>query len=811
MGAGSTINRSKSTFDYVPPNLISLSTIVSITIRTKRARRERIALIEGKGKEKDILLRQEKVIPSEKQLNKLLSNTVKRLFLLDDLNDTQINQLVNCLKYEHYERDTILFREGDHCTSAYIIERGEVDVIINKAIIRKLTRGEIFGELGLLFEVPRTATIKTSTYCSLYVLESELYNNIQKLSNTPSINQRYKWLCNCPDLQMLLPLQMSRLFTTIKRVRYHEQDTLFRESETVDRVILIEKGIAEVFITSSLEKYLPKKYNSHDVDRVLGIIRPPNISKSESKSQSLKINESTKAIDFLNRDNSIDSEIDMRELDKEESDDEQDLYLSDSKSLLLSEGCIIGIPLLRAFLDQRSYGIWYVSLEEKNEEIDGEDPDDKISVISPFTLIAQTDLVCSVFTVNSFKRLFQNMSPSRVPSATTLLANSKLKSFDSSKMEYLTVLGEGGFGKVLLATYSHPFTSSDQLNTNTNTNANTNLFAVKFLSKYSVYSSGQYQRVLNERKLLVNFESNFIICLYGTFQTPSALGFVMEVLDRGDFWSVLYENDVYPNGLPPELVRFYTANVVYGLAHMHSMNIAYRDLKPENLMINSAGYLKIIDCGLAKRIPFEETDCYGVKSVKKKSHSICGTPEYLAPEFIFCSGNDHGADLWALGIMIHEMYLLFTPFTSPNESQIDVESLFASIAKVQSQPILLSLEIDNIDGTPHATKLISDLLQIEPVNRIGYCKTSEIFDHEYFQSVDLNSIYHQNYIPSYIPPDPGLVTPFLNQYSQENQSSTSSNKVGNPTERSPRQKIILESCLNFKDFPHENQDFFKEF
>lgn len=607
MGGGAS-NLHQDSIEYVPPNLISLATLVSITVHSKRTRRARLALTEAVGNEKDYILRQESSAPTEEQLQKLLSKTMKRLFLLDELSETQLEQLIASLHRETYRRDTIIFHEGDvMCSGAYILERGEVEVVINKTVIRKLGQGEIFGELGLLFEIPRTATIKTLTFCSMYVLQPDLYHKIQKLSNSPSISQRYRWLCQCPDLKLLSPLQMSRLFLNIKRTRYRSDDYLYREKEYVDRVILIESGTVEIVITPALKKHLPIKYTSKDVDRALGILRP----RIESHTSHLDV------MDTLNRINS----------DEDNNNNSETSLITSEDSFILPEGCIIGIPLLRAFSDQRNIGLWELSstpiLERQNSN-DSCDENDTAHVLSPMTIIAKSDLICSVFSVNAFRRLFQ--SSERRPSEATILANSRLVSFNPSSMEYLTILGEGGYGKVLLGRYKntdHPLTTNS---ISPSIYTSNNLYAVKFLSKNSVQASGNYHRVLNERKLLAAFESPFIISVYGTFQTPSALGFVMEVLDRGDLWSVLYENELHPNGLPPDLIRFYVVNVVYGLAHMHKHNVAYRDLKPENLMVNSQGYLKLIDCGLAKRIPYEEVDCYGITTVKNRSYSICGTP-----------------------------------------------------------------------------------------------------------------------------------------------------------------------------------------
>jgi CRP-like cAMP-binding protein len=647
MGGGASHER--ETFEYHPPNLVALSTLVSISVHSKRTRRARLALtspsaVPSAQNEKDLILRQESSTPSEEQLQRLLSNTLKRLFLLDELTDNQLEQLIASLRHENYNRDTIIISEGDHERSssggggggaAYIIERGEVEVLINKTTIRRLGQGELFGELGLLFQIPRTATIRTTTFCSLYLLEQELYQKIQKLSNSPPISQRYQWLLQCAELKVLSPLQMSRLFLVLKRVRFERGEELYQEHEAVDRVILIESGEVEIVLTPSLRRHLPKRFTVRDVDRALGVLRP-------AKSQSGGADERERADQVLLTLNRSDSE--EQEAEGESVEDGEGIVEGDfsppPSTFLLSAGCIVGIPLLRVFSDQKKIGLWDLSstpiaesedLDDVHSDPSGEDGRERrrCPVLSPMTLISRSALICSVFTVNSYRRLFQSsssLSSSRRPSEATLLANSKLVTFDPSQMSYLTVLGEGGFGKVLLGSYHAPSPPCSSSSPSSSIYTAHGLYAVKFLSKASIQSSGNYHRVLNERKLLAAFHSPFIISLYGTFQTPTALAFVMEVLDHGDLWSILYENDEYPNGLPPDLIRFYTATVVYGLAHMHGLGVVYRDLKPENLMVNSRGYVKLIDCGLAKKIPYEETDCYGIRAVKHRSYSICGTP-----------------------------------------------------------------------------------------------------------------------------------------------------------------------------------------
>lgn len=122
-------------------------------------------------------------------------------------------------------------------------------------------------------------------------------------------------------------------------------------------------------------------------------------------------------------------------------------------------------------------------------------------------------------------------------------------------------------------------------------------------------------------------------------------------------------------------IKFYTANIVIALEHMHSKDIAYRNLKPENVLLGANGYLVLVGLGLAKRIPYI---CPGEELKYFKSFTICGTAEYLAPEMVLGSGHDQAVDLWALGILVFEMIHRRTPF--PKGDDINVDEVMAAIA-----------------------------------------------------------------------------------------------------------------------------------
>ena len=162
------------------------------------------------------------------------------------------------------------------------------------------------------------------------------------------------------------------------------------------------------------------------------------------------------------------------------------------------------------------------------------------------------------------------------------------------------------------------------------------------------------RQLLEEAILLERVEDNrFIVQLFSTEITPTFALFFLEPCLCGDLWSLMQRIGPFSE----EDAKFYIACVIEGLLHLQKLEILFRDLKPENMLLCSNGYVKISDFGMSKLLPGEE-----------KTRTIVGTAEYMAPEMLSCEGYDHKATLWSLGIFLFELLTGSPPFTSNNRA-----------------------------------------------------------------------------------------------------------------------------------------------
>eukprot|EP00930_Biecheleria_cincta_P023386 TRINITY_DN16909_c0_g1_i4.p1 TRINITY_DN16909_c0_g1~~TRINITY_DN16909_c0_g1_i4.p1 ORF type:complete len:579 (-),score=86.20 TRINITY_DN16909_c0_g1_i4:114-1850(-) len=277
------------------------------------------------------------------------------------------------------------------------------------------------------------------------------------------------------------------------------------------------------------------------------------------------------------------------------------------------------------------------------------------------------------------------------------------------------LLGRGAFGRVFLVKDS----SEKQ-------------YALKAVSKGHAFQQATCVSLCWERDLLSMLDSNFIVRLFKTYKDSQYVYFLMEAALGGDLCDLIHSHTkLFTEDVPQgSSAAFYTGCVIAALEHMHERKIIYRDLKPENIMLDTRGYGKVCDMGLAR-------------FVVGKTNTQAGTPDYMAPEIIDPPHyHDSIADWWSLGVLLFEMLCQHLPFEA--DELRDVGARLIAIRQRQEQ--------NNLNFSFHtpepAKSLVKALLKKLP-GRLGARRgAEEVREHHFFKhTIDFGALHSQT-LPS---------------------------------------------------------------
>jgi len=605
---------------------------------------------------------------------------------LSALSENQLLQLASCMKEMRYDSDERVFNKGDVGDAFFVVLEGMFHVTDEseeekedtataaaatttaaaatttaaaattttttttsstggdkvtrkkKKVLAECGPGKCFGELALLRRQPRAATVtaimedSVALMCKKEAFEAHL-GSLQEIQ----LMWRVEALRKVPILGLLGHKQRSRVAKLMEQhevVVLKDGDVLVNKGERLKMLYLVERG--ELMA------------NSSDIPHDLSI----------NNNNNNKVGATHKKLP-------AGAHFGEKTLIKKEGDD--DTSTGGKKKPIQSAVNIHSVGPCTVSLLSKEMLVDALGAEQYDEfVVQAQQLLSQIAATKRADAAASAAMAMATATGNQKKMIIPSPrggapvsitahGGSALSSSLALAAAAAAKNYISISREYdfeeIGHLGSGAYGHVSLVRDRKAGT----------------LHALKVLNKAQVISAGLVQHAKRERALMCEVATSpFILNLRDAYQDNHSLYYLLEPIYGGDLFTFVQNMDVQ---MTEKDVIFYVGCVVLGLEHLHSKNIAWRDLKPENLLIDSNGYLKLADFGFARTFS---------DFILSKSFTLCGTPEYLAPELVKNIGHNAACDWWALGILTYELAAGKPPFRSDDRIE-----MFRSICDVE--------------------------------------------------------------------------------------------------------------------------------
>ena len=662
---------------------------------------------------------------------KFIDNSLADNFIFASLSARERRLLIDAMMLESVPAGTIIIQQGEVGDYFYVVEEGHVSFSVDGNHVGACSRGASFGELALLYNCPRAATCLANTDCRLWKVDQRTFRHM--LANNTANQQKdiNDVLRKVPFLSELEDRDLLKIADALTTVTFHEGERIINKGDVGEVFYILREGTVKVHdIGFGDSQYVDQILGPGDwfgeralltgEPRVAHVTSIGNCStlclsrdtfeKTLGPLQSLIDHAMNKRVlmgvpIFANshfqpyemaRLTDLVTEVSFKKgevLAEEGKSAKQNLYIIRKGRIVVANDN----GVINALVEGDYFG------DKSIREPPG--------ALSKQTITAQAETTCGVLTRSAIESVIGNVS--RLGKPLPPVTSSLNRSIRFKDLVKFRILGVGTFGKVWLV--SHKRTGTP--------------YALKMLNKREIIGHHQVEGVIREKNIMSSIDHPFVVNLVSTFQDDRSLYMLIELVQGGELFSVIHTET--RDGIPNTNARFYAACILESLSHLHHRNICYRDLKPENILIDGKGYCVLVDLGFAK-------------IVVDKTYTLCGTPEYLAPEIILSKGHDKGVDYWAFGVLIYEMLVGRSPFYSYGTDQV---SLFKRIVQVK-----YSFPPGGAVSEP-AQDLIQRLIVRRQANRFGCLARGDmdIRDHSWFNVIDVDKLLNKKIPAPWVP------------------------------------------------------------
>ncbi|KAG5207789.1 hypothetical protein JEQ12_017553, partial [Ovis aries] len=570
---------------------------------------------------------------------KLITDALNKNQFLKRLDPQQIKDMVECMYGRNYQQGSYIIKQGEPGNHIFVLAEGRLEVFQGEKLLSSIPMWTTFGELAILYNCTRTASVKAITNVKTWALDREVFQNIMRRTAQARDEQYRNFLRSVSLLKNLPEDKLTKIIDCLEVEYYDKGDYIIREGEEGSTFFILAKG--KVKVTQSTE--------GHDQPQLI-----KTLQKGEYFGEKALISEDVRSANIIAEENDV--------------------------------ACLV--------IDRETFNQTVGTFEELQKYLEG--------------------YVANLNRDDEKRHAKRSMSSWKLSKALSLemiQLKEKVARFSSSSpfqnLEIIATLGVGGFGRVELVKVKNENVA----------------FAMKCIRKKHIVDTKQQEHVYSEKKILEELCSPFIVKLYRTFKDNKYVYMLLEACLGGELWSILRDRGSFDEPTS----KFCVACVTEAFDYLHRLGIIYRDLKPENLILDAEGYLKLVDFGFAKKI-----------GSGQKTWTFCGTPEYVAPEVILNKGHDFSVDFWSLGILVYELLTGNPPF-----SGIDQMMTYNLILK----------GIEKMDFPRKITRrpedLIRRLCRQNPTERLGNLKNgiNDIKKHRWLNGFNWEGLKARN-LPS---------------------------------------------------------------
>ncbi|NXE79932.1 KGP2 kinase, partial [Cochlearius cochlearius] len=542
---------------------------------------------------------------SEKQL---IMDALNKNQFLKRLEPHQIRDMVECMYERTFQQGSYVIRQGEPGNHIFVLKEGSLEVFQQNKLLSSIPVWTAFGELAILYNCTRTASVKAITNAKTWALDREVFQNIMRVTAQTRQEQRRNFLRSVSLLKNLPEDKLTKIMDCLEVEYYNKGDYVIREGEEGNTFFIIAKG--KVIVTQSTA--------DHSQPQLI-----KNLHKGDYFGEKALISDDVRSANVIADEYNVECLV----IDRETFNQTVGTY-EELQTYL--EGYVAN--LARADEKRHAKGRSFCGQLTKEVSLEMIELKEKVAQFPP----------CP----------FQNL-------------------------EVVTTLGVGGFGRVELVKVKNENVA----------------FAMKCIKKKHVVDTKQQEHIYSEKKILEQICSPFIVKLYRTFKDSKYVYMLLEACLGGELWSLLRDRGSFDEAT----TKFCVGCVTEAFDYLHHIGIIYRDLKPENLILDAEGYIKLVDFGFAKKI-----------GSGQKTWTFCGTPEYVAPEVILSKGHDFSVDFWSLGILVYELLTGSPPFSGADQ-MMTYNLILKGIEKLDFPKII----------TRRPEDLIRRLCRQNPTERLG--------------------------------------------------------------------------------------------